>query len=100
MNAFAALAGDMADAESMMMLKDLMASLGSRNVECRQDGAFFDLENRLSWLFNSSIAGVDEADAILLVGTNPRYEAPVLNARIRKRYLTGQAKIALIGPEI
>ena len=99
-NHIAALAGDMVDAESMMMLKDLMTSLGSRNVECRQDGAFFDLENRLSWLFNSSIAGIDEADAILLVGTNPRYEAPVLNARIRKRYLTGQAKIALIGPEV
>ncbi|NDC89757.1 MAG: NADH dehydrogenase (quinone) subunit G, partial [Bacteroidetes bacterium] len=48
-NQIAALAGDMADAESMMMLKDLMSSLGSRNLECRQDGAFFDLENRLSW---------------------------------------------------
>lgn len=96
----AALAGDMVDAEAMILLKDLMASLGSRHVECRQDGAFFDLENRLSWLFNSTISGVDEADAILLVGTNPRHEAPVLNARIRRRYLTGQAKVALIGPEV
>ncbi|WP_019643600.1 NADH-quinone oxidoreductase subunit NuoG [Novispirillum itersonii] len=93
----AAVAGDMADAESMVLLKDLLTALGSRSFDCRQDGAVFDLSNRLSWQFNSGIAGIDEADAILIVGSNPRWEAPVLNARLRKRYLTGKAKFALIG---
>lgn len=93
----AAVAGDMADAESMVLLKDLLTALGSRSFDCRQDGAVFDLSNRLSWQFNSGIAGIDEADAILIVGSNPRWEAPVLNARLRKRYLTGKAKLALIG---
>ncbi|GAB3115948.1 NADH-quinone oxidoreductase subunit NuoG [Novispirillum itersonii] len=93
----AAVAGDMADAESMVLLKDLLTALGSRSFDCRQDGAVFDLSNRLSWQFNSGIAGIDEADAILIVGSNPRWEAPVLNARLRKRYLTGKAKFAVIG---
>lgn len=96
----AAIAGDMADAEAMIMLKDLMSALGSRSLECRQDGAVFDLENRLSWQFNSGIAGIEEADAIVLIGTNPRWEAAVLNARIRKRYMSGQAKVAVIGPKV
>ncbi|AMW35245.1 NADH-quinone oxidoreductase subunit G [Haematospirillum jordaniae] len=99
-NRMAAIAGDMADAEAMIMLKDLMSALGSRSLECRQDGAALDPDNRLSWQFNSGISGIDEADAILLVGTNPRWEAPVLNARIRKRYMTGQVKIAAVGPQV
>ncbi len=93
----AALAGDLACAESVMALKDLMQKLGSSRVECRQEGAKLDPANRASYLFNSTIAGIDQADAILIVGSNPRHEAAVLNARIRKRYLRGNVKIALIG---
>ncbi len=93
----AALAGDLACAESIMALKDLMAALGSSRIECRQDGAAIDPANRAGYLFNSTIAGIDQADAILIVGSNPRHEAAVLNARIRKRYLRGNVKIALIG---
>jgi NADH-quinone oxidoreductase subunit G len=96
----AAIAGDMADCEAMAALKDLMASLGSPNLDCRQDGAKLDPTQRSGWLFNSSVAGIEEADAILLVGTNPRWESPVLNARIRKRYRMGGVKIAAIGPQI
>ena len=94
----AAIAGDQCDAESMVALKDLMADLGSPNIDCRQDGATLD-GPRGSYIFNPGIPGIDQADAILLIGTNPRWEAPVLNARIRKRYLHGgQVAIGSIGP--
>ena len=63
--------------------------LGSPNVDCRQDGAKLD-GPRGSYIFNAGIRGIDQADAILLIGTNPRWESPVLNARIRKRYLHGR----------
>src|SRR5271168_1167447 len=82
-----AIAGDLCDAESMLALKDLMTGLGSANLDCRQDGAALDAARRDFYCFNTSIAGIEEADAILLIGTNPRREAPVLNARIRKRWL-------------
>ena len=81
----AALAGDLVDAEAMFALKQLMASLGSAHIDCRQDSAAVDPAVRASYLFNSGIAGIEEADAILIVGSDPRREAPVLNARIRKR---------------
>jgi NADH-quinone oxidoreductase subunit G len=93
----AALAGDLADTESMAALKDLMASLGSNNLDCRQDGAPIGEGARAGHLFNSTIAGIDEADAILIIGSNPRWEAPVLNARIRERYLQGGLAIGVIG---
>ena len=81
----------------MYALKALMDQLGSKNLDCRQDGAQIDPSCRAGYLFNSTIAGIEQADALLLVGTDPRKEAPVLNARIRKRYLTGKLKIAAIG---
>ena len=93
----AAIAGDQCDAESMVALKDLMASLGSPNIDCRQDGAKLD-GPRGSYIFNAGVRGIDQADAILLVGSNPRTESPVLNARIRKRYVHGNVAIASIGP--
>jgi len=96
-NQIAAIAGDLADCESMIALKDLMAALGSANVDCRQDGAKLDAAVRSSYLFNSSIAGIDRADAILIVGSNPRREAAVLNARIRKRFVRGGVSIAVVG---
>jgi NADH-quinone oxidoreductase subunit G len=95
----AAVAGDLACGESMTALKDLMGALGSPNLDCRQDGAKLPGGARAGYLFNSGVAGIDRADAILLIGTNPRTEAPVLNARIRKRYLRGGVHIAAIGPE-
>ena len=96
----AAIAGDLVDCESMLALKDLMTALGSPNLECRQDGARLDPRTRAGYLFNSGVAGIEAADALLLIGTNPRWEAPVLNARIRKRWLAGGFPIAAIGPHV
>jgi NADH-quinone oxidoreductase subunit G len=94
----AAIAGDLAGAEEMFALKDLLGRLGSRNIDCRQDGARLDPRlGRASYLFNSSIAGIEQADAILLVGTNPRLEAAVLNSRIRKRWRQAGVAVGLIG---
>ena len=82
----------------MFALKALMDRLGVVNLDCRQDGSKLDPKfGRASYLFNSTIAGIDEADAILIVGSNPRLEAPVLNARIRKRWLKGHCLIGVIG---
>ena len=96
-NRIAAIAGDLADTESMLALKELLAGLGSANIDCRQDGALFDTSARAGYLFNSGIAGIERADVILLVGTNPRWEGTIVNARIRKRYLMGGLKVAVIG---
>jgi NADH-quinone oxidoreductase subunit G len=93
-----ALAGDLCDAESMLALRDLMAAVGSPNLDCRQDGAKLDASRREFYLFNSGIAGIDVADALLLIGCNPRREAPVLNARLRKRMVTGGFPVGVIGP--
>ncbi|HEY4136349.1 MAG TPA: NADH-quinone oxidoreductase subunit NuoG [Alphaproteobacteria bacterium] len=96
----AAIAGDLADCESMFALKELMTALGSKSLDCRQDGAKLDASSRASYIFNSGIAGIEQADVVLLVGSNPRFEAPIVNARLRKRYLTGGFKIAAIGPTL
>ena len=96
-NRIGALAGDLADAESMLALKDLLAALGSANLDCRPGGAAFDVSRRDYYLFNSTIAGIEEADAILLIGTNPRHEAPILNARIRKRWRQNRLPVGVIG---
>ncbi len=93
-----AVVGNQADAESMFALRELMAALGSANLDCRQDGAQYATGRRDFYLFNTTIAGIEEADALLLVGTNPRREAPILNARIRKRWLAGHFPVGLIGP--
>jgi len=93
----AALVGDLAAAEEIKALKDLMTSLGVGNLDCRQDGSKVQAGPRQSWLFNTTIAGVEFADALLLIGTNPRWEAPVLNARIRKTWLNGNLRIANVG---
>ena len=93
-----AIAGDLAGAEEMFALKDLLQRLGCRNLDCRQDGAKLDPSlGRASYLFNSTIEGIDRADAILLVGTNPRLEAAVLNSRLRRRWRQGNLAVALIG---
>jgi NADH-quinone oxidoreductase subunit G len=96
----AAITGDQCDAESMFALKSLMEGLGSPNLDCRQDGAKLDGNGaRAGYIFNSGFAGIENADALLIVGSNPRLEAPVVNARIRKRWLHGDFPIAVIGPQ-
>ena len=94
-----AIVGDLAAVEETFALKDLMTRLGVVNLDCRQDGAAFDPSwGRASYLFNSTIAGIESADALLLVGTNPRREAAVLNARIRKHWRASRNfPIGLVG---
>ncbi len=96
----AALSGDLADVESLYLLKELMIALGSANMDCRQDGANYDVRTRAGWLFNSTIAGIDEADAILMVGTDIRHEAPLINARIRKRWRKFDLPVAVVGAKV
>ena len=93
------IAGDLQDAESMKAALDLFGSLGVKNLDCRQDGTVLGAGPRESWLFNSTIAGIDEADAIMIIGANPRLEAPVLNARIRRRWLKGDVLIGVVGEQ-
>ena len=93
-----AIAGDLAAVEDMFALKGLLVRLGSANFDCRQDGTVLDPKwGRASYLFNATIPGIDEADGLMIIGANPRREAPVLNARIRKRWRTGGLKIGVIG---
>lgn len=92
-----AIAGDLCDAESLFALKELMGALGSTSLDCRQDGATYDASRREFYTFGSGIAGIDEADALLLVGSWPRHEAPVLNARIRRRWLHAPFPVGQFG---
>jgi NADH-quinone oxidoreductase subunit G len=96
----AAIAGDMADCESMFALKSLLYSMGSSNLDCRQDGAEYDVSTRAAYIMNSCIAGIEQADAILLIGANPRHEGTLVNARIRKRWLRGGMRVGLIGAAV
>ena len=96
-----AIVGDLAACEEMFALKDLMTRLGVTSLDCRQDGAALDPEaGRASYIFNPTIAGIEEADALLILGSNPRKEAAIVNARIRKRWRMGQFPIALIGERV
>jgi NADH-quinone oxidoreductase subunit G len=95
-----AVAGDLASVEELYALKSLIASLGSKNIDSRQDGVALDPAlGRSSYLFNTTIEGIENADALLIIGSNPRVEAAVLNARIRKRQRMGHFPIALIGEQ-
>lgn len=93
-----AIVGDLAAAEEIFALKLLMQHIGSPNLDCRQDGAKLDPKfGRASYIFNSTVAGIEQADALLIIGANPRKESPVLNARIRKRWLKGDFHVSLVG---
>ncbi|MBP0615042.1 NADH-quinone oxidoreductase subunit NuoG [Jiella mangrovi] len=93
-----AVAGDLAAVEEMWALKKLMAEIGSSSLDCRQDGAMLNpADGRGSYLFNTGIAGIEDADALLIIGANPRFEAAVLNTRIRKRWRIGGFPIGVIG---
>ena len=93
-----ALAGDLAGVEEIFALKELMGSLGVTNLDCRQAGETLDPAwGRAAYTLGTTIAGIEDADAILLVGTNPRLEASLLNTRIRKRWRMGPLAVGLIG---
>ena len=98
-NQIGGLAGDLAEVESVYALKQLLKGYGSSLHEARVDGALFDVSSPASYRFNPTIAGVENAKAILLVGTNPRWEAPLVNTRIRKAIKKG-AKVYAVGPEV
>ena len=95
----AGLVGDLQDVESMYALKLLLNALGSETVEGRQAGEKIFARHRVGYLFNSGVAGIDESDACLLIGTNPRTESPVLNARLRRKTLERGYRIASVGEE-
>jgi NADH-quinone oxidoreductase subunit G len=91
------ISGDLNSIEELKAAKDLFGALGVTSIDGRQDGAPLGDGPRESWLFNSTISGIDQADAILLVGTDPRLESPVLNARIRRAWLERDIKVGVIG---
>ncbi|MDB5555341.1 MAG: nuoG [Rhizobium sp.] len=95
-----AIAGDLATVEEMYALGELMKALGSENVDCRQDGSALDPSlGRSSYIFNPTIARIEEADALLIIGANPRWEAAIINARIRKRWRRGDFPVGMIGEQ-
>lgn len=94
----AALAGGMADVESLFLLKELFHSLGIMNLECRH-GAYIPHAHRRDYLFNTTIQGAEEADVCLIIGSNIRLEAPLLNTRLRKAHARGM-QVAYVGPKI
>jgi len=97
-NEIAGLVGSLADLEMIYSFKlFLEKTLGSTNFECRQDKIYLNPKERINYIFNSSIKSIEESDLILLVGTNPRLEATILNARIRKSYIQNKTKIYSIG---
>ncbi len=95
------IAGDLVDAETLKATRDLFYGLGVTNLDCRQDGAKLgpvtQATPRESWLFNTGIAGIEDADAILLIGTDLRHEASLINTRIRKSWLKGKVQVGVIG---
>lgn len=100
----AAVAGSLVDAEQLVAVKDLLNRLGSESLCTEQKFPTADgtsgTDLRSNYLLNSSIASIEDADLVLLVGTNPRYEAPLLNTRLRKGYVHREQDIAMIGPKV
>ena len=95
----AAVIGNQVDCESIILLKDLFKMLGSDNLLCSQNNSSYKSIPRVAYTFNSTISGIEDSDFCLLIGTNPRKEAAILNTRIRKRYLQGNFEIFSIGPK-
>jgi len=88
------ISGDLANMETLYIFKEFFnKTLGSNNIESRNDHTYLNPDKRENYLFNSKINGIEEADFILLIGSNPRYEATILNARIRKSYLQNKTRI-------
>jgi NADH-quinone oxidoreductase subunit G len=99
-NQIGALTGNLSSLEDIFALKKLMQALGVENIDCRLSSQKLNSAIKNEFLFNTSIAGIEEADACLLIGVNPRRDAPILNARLRKRFLSKKIKIALVGNDI
>ncbi len=95
----AAFVGDLVDCEAIASLKDLMITMGVPHLDCRTDGAEYDVSARSSYIMNSTIAGIDQADAIYLVGTFPRHEATMVNARIRRAWVERKVPVFVIGED-
>eukprot|EP00897_Mesotaenium_endlicherianum_P007190 jgi/Mesen1/649/ME000109S10871 len=95
-----AIAGKLTDVESIVALKDLMTSLGCTKLHMEGDDAAIEADVRSGYLLNTGIAGVEDADVALLVGTDPRHEAPLLNTRLRKGAVAGRLEVASIGPKL
>jgi NADH-quinone oxidoreductase subunit G len=96
-----AVVGDLAGVEEIFALRELMKGLGSPNLDCRQTDAGLDPAlGRASYIFNPTIAGLEAADAILIVGANPRTEASLLNVRIRKRWRMAPLAVGVIGEPV
>ena len=98
--AVAGLVGDLCAVEEMVALRDLLAALGSSRIEARQDGAMLGTASRGDYLFNSTLAGIETADAVLLIGTDPRHEAPLVNTRLRKIVRRKTGRVFGIGPAV
>ena len=97
-NEIAGIVGDLADLEMIYSFKSFFEKcIGSTNIECREDRIYINPQERMNYIFNSTINGIENSDLILLVGTNPRLEATILNARIRKAYVKNKIKIYSIG---
>ncbi len=89
--------GDLVDCETMVLVRELASALGSPHIDCRQDGAKLTGAVRSEYLFNTTILGIERADACLLVGTNPRWEAPIVNLKLRRRWNQGGFRVGRIG---
>lgn len=96
-----AIVGDLAAVEEVFALQTLMDAIGTKNLDCRQDGAKLSPAfGRASYLFNATIAGIEDCDAVLIVGANPRLEASLVNVRLRKRWRMGPLPVGVIGEAV
>lgn len=98
--AIAGIFGDLCALEDMVALKDLLGTLGSERTECRQDGAMIGATSRGDYLLGTSLAGLETADVVLLVGADPKREAPLANVRLRKAAVRGHAQVFAIGRHV
>ena len=89
--------GDMVNMETALGFKKLFKIFKSKNIEFREKNFYINPSEKMNYIFNSSISGIEESDLILLIGTNPRYEATILNARIRKAFVQRKVPIFSIG---
>lgn len=96
----AALAGDLSDQESQLALRMLLDAMGVKNRDCRTDGAMIPFDHRSHYLFNTTIKNLENADTVLLIGCNPRHEATIINARLRKAVAKNNCTVGLIGEPV
>ena len=94
----AGITGDMTNMETLYIIKDFFDNtIKSNNLDSRIDNYYVNSSNRTNYIFNSKISGIENADLIILIGTNPRYEATILNSRIRKAYINNNIKVYSLG---